>query len=97
MKLFDIIKKPIVSEKASILEMKNSTYVLEVLDNATKIDIKKAILDIYKVEIQDVRIVSTREKFKQWKKWTVIKKRAWKKAYVTLKDNKNKIDFSILK
>jgi large subunit ribosomal protein L23 len=68
MKLFDIIKKPIVTEKTSSLEYKNSTYVLEVLDSSTKIDIKKAILDVYGAKVSSVRIVNTREKFKQGKK-----------------------------
>lgn len=94
MKLFDIIKKPIVTEKSSIQELKFWTYVLEVSWNATKIDIKKAILDIYKVEVSSVRILNTREKFKQKK---VLRKRTSRKAYVTLKDNSKKIDFSIIK
>jgi len=47
MRLFNIVKKSITTEKSSKEELKNSTYVLEVSDSATKIDIKKAILDIY--------------------------------------------------
>ncbi len=93
MKLFNIIKKNIVTEKSSAQEIKNWTYVLEVSRNATKIDIKKAILEIYKVEISSVRVLNTRMKFKQ--KWT-IRKRASRKAYVKLKDVNTKIDFSII-
>lgn len=96
MKLFDIIKKSIVTEKTSSLEYKNSTYVLEVDDSSTKIDIKKAISVVYWAEVDSVRIVNTKEKFKQGKKWIVFRKRTSKKAYVTLKNN-SKIDFSILK
>ena len=47
MRLFKVVKKPIVTEKSSRAELQNATYVLEVSDTATKIDIKKAILDIY--------------------------------------------------
>ena len=47
MRLFDIVKKPVVTEKSSREELKNGTYVIEVSTDATKIDIKKAILDIY--------------------------------------------------
>jgi large subunit ribosomal protein L23 len=68
MKLFDIIKKPIVTEKSSSLELNGSTYVLEVSDSSTKIDIKKAILEVYGAEVDSVRIVNTKEKFKQGKK-----------------------------
>lgn len=97
MRLFNIIKKPVVTEKASMLELNESTYVLEVSTDATKIDIKKAILELYWVDIATVRVVNTREKFKQGKKGTVVRKRASRKAYVTLKDANQKIDFSITK
>lgn len=97
MRLFDIVKKPIVTEKASNLEFWNSTYVLEVSDDATKIDIKKAVLEVYWVEVSSVRILNTIQKFKQWRKWIVSKRRSTKKAYVTLKSKNSKIDFSILK
>lgn len=97
MRLFDIIQKPIVTEKSSRSELKEWTYVLEVSDTATKIDIKKAILDIYWAEISSVRVMNTREKFKQGKKGIVIRKRASRKAYVTLKDTNAKLDFSIIK
>jgi ribosomal protein L23 len=46
MKLFNIIKKPITTEKTAGLEL-NSTYVLEVDETSTKIDIKKSILEVY--------------------------------------------------
>lgn len=97
MRLFDIIKKPNVTEKASREELKNWTYVLEVSGDATKIDIKKAILDIYWVPVSSVRVLNTREKFKQGKKGMVTKKRSSRKAYVTLKDASKKIDFSNIK
>lgn len=97
MRLYNIIKKPIVTEKSTVCELKNSTYVVEVSKDATKIDIKKAFLEIYWVELSDVRVLNTREKFKQGKKWVVYKKRSSRKAYVTLKNKQEKIDFSILK
>jgi large subunit ribosomal protein L23 len=97
MRLFEILKKPIVTEKSSVSELKNWTYVLEVLPDATKIDIKKAILEIYWVQVSSVRVLNTREKFKQGRKWMVIKRRSFKKAYIKLKDPSKKLDFSIVK
>lgn len=96
MRLFDIIKKPIVTEKTSIQEIK-WVYVLEVSSDATKIDIKKAILEIYWVDVSEVRVLNTREKFKQSKKWITFRKRPSRKAYIKLKDVNAKIDFSITK
>ena len=43
MRLFRILKKPITTEKTSNLSLIKNTYVFEVSDDATKIDIKKAI------------------------------------------------------
>ncbi|MBW7954652.1 50S ribosomal protein L23 [Candidatus Gracilibacteria bacterium] len=97
MRLFEIIKKPIITEKSSRSELKEGTYVIEVSDSATKIDIKKAVLDVYGVSISSVRVLNTREKFKQGKKGIVLRKRTSRKAYITLKDKSAKIDFSLIK
>ena len=97
MRLYRIVKKPIVTEKTSNLEVTNNTYVFEVSKDATKIDVKKAILEIYGVEVDSVNIVNTRAKFKFGRKWTQVKRRETKKAYVKLRDPKAKIDFSIVK
>lgn len=97
MRLYRILKKPVVTTKTSNLELVNNTYVFEVSRDATKIDIKKAVLDLYGVNVSSVNILNTREKFKYWKKGIQIRKRTTKKAYVTLKDTDAKIDFSVIK
>ena len=58
------LKKPIVTEKTSNLEISQNTYVFTVAPDATKIDIKKAVLDLYRVEVESVNVLHTREKFK---------------------------------
>lgn len=98
MRLYRIIKKPIITEKTSALELKKAVYGFEVDKSATKIDIKKAILDLYGVAVADVNVLNTREKFKFGKKRGMQLRRASvKKAYVTLKNEKDKIDFTITK
>ena len=97
MRLYRILKKPVVTEKTSTLELVNNCYVFEVSHDATKIDVKKSVLELYGVEVASVNILNTREKFKHWKKGLQIRKRSTKKAYVTLKDTKAKIDFSVIK
>jgi ribosomal protein L23 len=47
MRLYNVIKKPVVTEKASRIEMLNTTYTIEVDSSSTKIDIKKAFSEIY--------------------------------------------------
>lgn len=98
MRLYRILQKPIVTEKTSNQEVVNNSYAFRVSPDATKIDIKKAVLEFYGVEASHVNIINSREKFKYWKKkWMQVKRRAFKKAYVTLRNKKDKIDFSILK
>ena len=98
MRLYRILRKPIITEKSSNNEMMNNTYVFQVSSDATKIDIKKAVLELYGVEVDSVNVLTTREKFKYGKKrWMQLRKRSMKKAYVTLKNEKEKIDFSIIK
>lgn len=98
MRLYRILKKPITTEKTSALTLVKNVYVFEVDGSATKIDVKKAILEIYWLEVAEVNILHTREKFKYWRKrGMVLRKRSAKKAYITLKDPKAKIDFTITK
>lgn len=95
MSLYKILKKPIFTEKASKAELTSNCYVFEVAPKATKIDIKKAILDMYGQDVASVNIIKTVEKFKYGKKWTQYKRRPSKKAYITLKDKKAKIEYSV--
>lgn len=100
MKLFDVVKGSIVTEKTSGLQIgkhQENTYVLKVSDSATKIDIKKAILEIYWIWVERVNIVHTREKFKQGRKGVALRKRSSKKAYVTLKNSNDVLDLTQIK
>jgi len=97
MRLYRILKKPIVTEKSANAEVANKTYVFEVSNDATKIDIKKAILELYGVSVSSVRTINTRMKFKYGRKWMQIRKRTTKKAYVTLANKKDVIDVTLVK
>jgi large subunit ribosomal protein L23 len=68
MRLLKILKKPITTEKTANISLVKNAYVFEVSSDATKIDIKKAILELYGVEVESVNILNTREKFKNGKK-----------------------------
>ncbi len=96
MSLYRIILEPIVTEKASIADVKNNVIVVKVASEATKIDIKNAFRTIYNIEVESVNVTAVREKFKNGRKWSQIKRRFFKKAYVTLPEGK-KVEFSIVK
>ena len=94
----EIILKPIVTEKTSNMSLIKNVYVFEVSLDATKIDIKKAIKELYWVEVSNVNIVNTREKVRFGRKGGIqLRKRASKKAYVSLKNPQDKIDYTIVK
>jgi large subunit ribosomal protein L23 len=79
---YRIIKRPIVTEKSTNMEAMNR-YVFEVFDSANKPEIKKAVQDLYGVEVVKVNIVKVRGKIRrlgQHEGWHA----GYKKALVTL-------------
>ena len=91
----EILKKPILTEKASILTEKLNRYAFKVDHRANKLQIKTAIEQMYGVNIQAVNtiVVSGKAKNRYTKAGFVSGRTAkYKKAIVTLKDGET-IDF----
>ncbi|SMB84001.1 LSU ribosomal protein L23P [Desulfonispora thiosulfatigenes DSM 11270] len=80
----DIIVKPIVTEK-SMGVMEENKYTFKVAKKANKIDIKKAVEDIFKVKVLDVKTMNVKGKVKRVGR-SLGRTSDWKKAIVTLKD-----------
>jgi len=78
-----ILKKPQITEKASLLSERND-YVFKVGDNATKPDIKKAIEEVYGVNVLKVRTINLPKKKKRLGKSQGFKS-GYKKAIVKIK------------
>lgn len=85
----DVVKGMIRTEKGADLMMLNK-YLFWVAKDSNKIEIKKAVEDIYKIKVDGVNTVTMRGKAKRVR-YTVGKTPDWKKAIVTLKEG-NKID-----
>jgi len=81
---YKIIKRPVVSEKSTILSERDNKYVFEVSLDANKIQIKKAVEDIFKVGVTKVRTMRMRGKLKRVR-LQYGRTPEWKKAIVTLK------------
>ena len=85
----NILLKPIITEKSTNFKM-DSGYVFSVIPSATKIDIRKAVEKLFKVNVKSVNTSNVSGKTK-----AVGRKlghtASWKKAYVKLKDGQ-KID-----
>ena len=87
----DIVKGMIRTEKGANL-MPLNKYLFWVAKDSNKIEIKKAVEDIYKIKVDGVNTITMRGKSKRVR-YAVGKTPDWKKAVVTLKVG-NKIDVS---
>jgi len=86
---YDIIKTLVRTEKGTFLEAERK-YLFHVARTANKIEIKKAIEEIYKVKVQAVNTSIVRGKLKRVRQ-EEGSTTPWKKAVVTLKEG-NKIE-----
>lgn len=91
MNIYDVIKKPLVTEKSTIEKDSRNIIALEVDRNANKIEIKQAVEKLFKVEVDDVNTVNVAGKVKRVGKH-IGKRSNWKKAYVSLKEGSS-VDF----
>lgn len=87
---YDIIKKPIITER-SMLGLQDNKYTFEVASDAGKIEIKKAIEEIFGVKVAKVNTIKIPGK---WKRMGVHtgKRPDIKKAVVTLTEDSKKIE-----
>jgi large subunit ribosomal protein L23 len=84
MTLYQVIGRPIVTEKAVINKDNNRTLCFEVSPAATKTQIKQAVEKIFKVKVDEVRTMNTLGKLRRRGKFSGYRS-DWKKAYVKLK------------
>ena len=89
---FKVLLAPHVSEKASILADRDRQYVFKVLKDANKSEIKKAVERLFKVSVEQVRIVNKKPTTVRTKNG-VGRRSGWKKAYVKVGEG-HVIDFS---
>ena len=83
-----IIRRPLVTEKSTTLREGTNVITFEVDPKANKIEVKRAVEELFKVKVIDVRLFNVRGKMKRLGRWTG-KRRDWRKAYVRLhKDSK---------
>ncbi len=86
----DIIRKPIITER-SMDQVADRKYTFEVARGANKIQIKKAVEEIFKVEVEKVTTMNYIGKPKR--QGVFSGKRAdWKKAVVKLKEGSKTIE-----
>lgn len=84
MNIKDIIRRPVITEKATFLRENQNKYVFEVERNCNKIEIKQAVEDMFKVTVEDVHTYITHGKIKARGRFRG-RRPDWKRAVVRLK------------
>lgn len=87
-----IIRRPLVTEKSTLLRESDNVIAFEVDSNANKIEVKKAVEELFKVKVEEVRLFNVRGKMKRMGRFAG-KRRDWRKAYVRLKQGEKAPEF----
>jgi len=91
MNLSDVIKRPLITEKSTLLKEAANTVLFVVDSRANKNEVADAVEKSFKVKVVDVRTINMPGKTKRRGR-TVGLRPGWKKAIVTLKEG-DKIEF----
>lgn len=89
--VYDVIRRPIISEKSTALAELGNRYVFEVATQANKQEIRDAVQQLFSVKVREVRTMTMHGKMKRVGRFET-KRANWKKAVVTLAEGQ-KIDF----
>jgi len=91
--LYTVLEGAHVSEKASLIADANRQFTFKVAKTATKTQIKRAVEEIFDVQVQSVRVLNVKGKRKGLMSRFPGRRSGWKKAYVGLKPGFD-IDFA---
>jgi large subunit ribosomal protein L23 len=83
MNVYDVIRRPLVTEKGHAKREEERTLCFEVHPGANKIEIKQAVETVFKVKVADVRTSNFLGKLRRRGRFTGYAS-DWKKAYVRL-------------
>jgi large subunit ribosomal protein L23 len=92
MKLTDVIRRPLVTEKTTLIRENNRTLVFEVASGATKVDIKRAVEKLLGSKVEGVRTAISHGKMKRQGRF-VGQRSDSKKAYVKLREGEKIPEF----
>ena len=92
MKLTDVIRRPLITEKTTVIREDGRTLVFQVARDANKIDIKRAVEQLLGSKVDSVRTTLSHGKIKRQGKF-VGRRSDWKKAYVRLREGEKLPEF----
>lgn len=88
----DVIRRPVITEKATILKESTETLCFEVHPRATAIDVRRAVESIFKVKVANVRMMKVKGKPKRMGRFAGYRP-DWKKAFVRLAEGQRSIEY----
>jgi len=86
--IYDIVKRPCLTEKGNLLQESQNKVVFEVDGRANKIEIKQAVEKLFNVKVSKVTTANMTGKQKRVGAKSVGRASDWKKAYITLAEGK---------
>lgn len=92
MRIQDVIRRPLITEKSTELRDERNIVAFEVARKATKIDVKRAVEAQFDVRVSEVRVANMHGKTRRQGRY-VGRQRDWKKAYVRLAEGEKTIEF----
>jgi large subunit ribosomal protein L23 len=90
--IYEVIRRPLITEKSTLLKETQGVVCFEVHREATKPEIKKAIEALFSVRVDTVRVARVHGKVKRQGRYAG-RRPDWKKAYVILKKGEKMIEF----
>jgi large subunit ribosomal protein L23 len=92
-RVYQIIRRPIITEKGLGVKETQHTVVFEVAKDATKTEIKEAVQRVFKVKVDHVRTAIFHGKFRRRGRAEGFRS-DWKKAYVRLAEGEKMIEYA---
>jgi len=84
--IYDILRRPLITEKTNYQSGKLNQYTFEVLENATKTQVKDAVESLFDVKVVSVNTITTAAKRgrRPRSRRLLVRRSGYKKAVVTL-------------
>ena len=93
MNIYEVIRRPLITEKGVTVKDEQRTLVFEVARDANKIEIRKAVETLFKVKVEEVRTANVRGKLRRRGRFSGYRP-DWKKAYVKLQPGEKPPEFA---
>jgi large subunit ribosomal protein L23 len=92
MKITDVLRRPLITEKTTIIREDGRTMVFQVAADANKVEIKRAVEKLLGSKVESVRTALAHGKMKRQGRFSG-RRPDWKKAYVRLREGEKLPEF----